>query len=273
MSAFEPDESLGGDPADDVAQLWRNRADSPPEPDDAGRVKLYELQRFSGGGYMRHLGRMAAAACALALGGPWVAPTGAVAHEATRTAPATTAPAGGSSHGSVTAAQPALWRTYDMIVNLQNLPRTYTCDELWYEFHGILLQLGAWSYSINILPYHCSPTPSGDMKSPDVQVRFQLPFFLHGPAAKYASAKAVERTIRLVPGEPKTLHPSDCELMQQISATLLSSIQVRLDQQHFDCSGAPQRAAAFKVAVTLPVAVAALNGAPGAPPSAGRAPR
>jgi len=160
-----------------------------------------------------------------------------------------------------------------MIVNLQNLPRTYTCDELWYEFHGILLQLGAWSYSINILPYHCSPTPSGDMKSPDVQVRFQLPFFLEGPATKYASAKAVERTVRLSPGEPKTLHPSDCALMQQISQTLLASLPVRIDQSRFDCSAAPRRAAAFAVAVTLPVAVGALNGAPAAASNGGRAPR
>jgi hypothetical protein len=209
---------------------------------------------------MRHLGIVAAVVCALALGGPCFAATAA-------------APAGDASHGSTTAAQPALWRTYDMIVNLQKLPRTYTCDELWYEFHGILLQLGAWSYSINILPYHCSPTPSGDMKSPDVQVHFQLPFFLQGAAAKYASAKAVERTIRLLPGEPQTLHPGDCELMQQISQTLLASLPVRLDQQRFDCSAAARRAAAFKVTVTLPVAVSAVNGAPAGAPNAGPAPR
>jgi hypothetical protein len=220
---------------------------------------------------MRHLGGVAAAVCALVLGGPWMTITRAVAHGMPRTAAA--APAADAARGGATAAQPALWRTYDMIVNLQKLPRTYTCDELWYEFHGILLQLGAWSYSINILPYHCSPTPSGDMKSPDVQVHFQLPFFLQGPAAKYATAKAVERTIRLSPGEPKTLHPADCELMQQISQTLLASLPVRLDQQRFDCSAAPRRAAGFKVAVTLPVTVVALNGVPGAAPSAGRAPR
>lgn len=221
---------------------------------------------------MRRLGGMAAVACALAFLGPGVAGIGAMAHGVTAARPAAAPPASDGSHGGATAGQPALWRTYDMIVNLQNLPRTYTCDELWYEFHGILLQLGAWSYSINVLPYHCSPTPSGDMKSPDVQVHFQLPFFLQGPAAKNATAKAIERTIRLSPGEPRTLHPTDCELMQQISQTLLASLPVQVDQQHFDCAAAPRRAAAFKVAVTLPVAVAALNGAPAAAPNAGRAP-
>src|SRR5581483_8944536 len=124
----------------------------------------------------RHGYVMAAAACAFGLLG--------------------LSPAADADPAHAAAGQPALWRTYDMIVNFQNLPRTYTCDELWYEFHGILLQLGAWPYSVSILPYHCSPTPSGDMKSPDVQVRFQLPFFLQGPAAKNATAKAIERTVR-----------------------------------------------------------------------------
>ena len=193
---------------------------------------------------MRHLGGIAAAGCALALGGLW-ATTGAAANGAGSSAPAT-------------AAKPALWRTYDMILNFENLPRTYTCDQLWYELRGIVLQLGAWPYSINILPYDCSPTPSGDMKSPNVQVGFQLPFFLQGPAAKSAPAKAIERTIRLAPGDPKTLHSSDCHLMQQISQTLLASLPVlHVDEEHFECSAPSRRAANFNVTVTLPVAVKA----------------
>ena len=191
---------------------------------------------------MRRMCAITALGCLLAFGGPW-AIRSATAHAAT---PGAT---------EATAAKPALWRTYDMIINLRNLPRTYTCDQLWYELHGILLQLGAWPYSINILPYHCSPKPSGILRSPDVQVGFQLPFFLQGAAAKSAPAKAVERTIRLSPGEPDTLHPADCQLMQQISQTLLASLPVRVDGQHFDCSGPPRRAANFDVTVTLPVAV------------------
>lgn len=184
---------------------------------------------------------VAAAACTLALLGSW-----AVAH------------AGAAATGAAptrAAGLPALWRTYDMIVNFQNLPRTYTCDQLWYAFHGILKQLGAWPYSISILPYHCSPSPSGDLKSPDVEVRFQLPIFLHGAAAAHAPAKAVERTVRLAPGEPKVLQTSDCQLLQQIEQTMLSSIQAHVEQAHFDCAGPPRRAAHFSVAVSLPMAV------------------
>jgi hypothetical protein len=209
---------------------------------------------------MRHLGSMAVAACALALGAQWPLISSAAARGGGTAAPAeavghAAAARGDGSHGSAAAPRPALWRTFNMIVNLQNLPRTYTCNELWYEFHGILQRLGAWPYSINILPYNCSPTASGYMKSPDVQVGFQLPFFLQGAAAKGAPAQAVERTIRLSPGEPQTLHGADCRLMQQISQTLLASLPVRVDEQHFDCPAPPPRGANFTVTLTLPMAV------------------
>jgi hypothetical protein len=193
---------------------------------------------------MRHLGGIAAAGCALAVGGLW-AITGTPANATARHVP----------HGRATVVRPALWRTYDLIVNLQNLPRTYTCDQLWYEFRGILMRLGAWPYSINILPYDCSPSPRGYMKSPNVQARFQLPIFLQAAAAKWAPAKATERTIRLSPGEPKTLHSSDCQLMQQISQTMLASIPVRIDAEHFDCSAPLRRPANFSVTLSLPMAV------------------
>jgi hypothetical protein len=164
--------------------------------------------------------------------------------------------------------RPALWRTYDIIVNLQNLPRTYTCDQLWYEFHGLLLRLGAWPYSLNILPYDCSPTPSGLLKSPNVEVRFQLPIFLTGVAVKSAPAEAFEGTVRLAPGEPKTLHASDCQLLQQIDQTLLASITAHIDAEQFDCSGSPRQRADFNVKLTLPMAVKMPAAASGATTSA-----
>jgi hypothetical protein len=209
---------------------------------------------------MRRLGSAAVAACALALAAQWPASSDAAAHGA------------GPGASASAAARPALWRTFNMIVNLQNLPRTYTCNQLWYELHGILQRLGAWPYSINILPYDCSPTPSGYMRSPNVQVGFQLPFFLQGVAAKTAPAKAVERTIRLSPGEPQTLHASDCQLMQQISETMLASLPVQVDEQRFDCSAPPPRGAEFDVTVTLPMAVRMPGVTPAAASSAVRVP-
>ncbi len=171
------------------------------------------------------------------------------------------------ANGAGTAsAQPALWRTYDMLVNFQNLPRTYTCDQLWYEFHGILLRLGAPLAGINILPYNCSPSPGGDMRSPNVEARFQLPFILQ-PGLKGAPFTAVELTLRLSPGEPKTLHASDCELFQQIDQTLLASLPVKVHAAHFDCSAPPPRSGDFAVTLTLPVDTAVAATLAGSGPS------
>jgi hypothetical protein len=189
---------------------------------------------FFGGSMRRWLGVIVAA-----LGAPGFIGTTAAASAVPKSAPA---------------GRPALWRTYDMIVNLQNLPRTYTCNQLWYEFHGILLRLGAWPYSIDILPYRCSPTPSGYLRSPNVEIRFQLPIFLHG-AVKSAPSQAIERSVRLSPGEPKTLQTSDCQLLQQIEQMMLTSIEARVVADHFDCAAPAPRGVDFHVTLSLPMAV------------------
>lgn len=187
----------------------------------------------------------AVAVCALALGSViGTTPAGAAPTEHARTS-------GDAAHTNAATVQPALWRTYDMLVNFHNLPRTYTCDELWYEFHGILLRLGAPAVGISILPYNCSPSPSGDLKSPNVQVRFVLPFMLQ-PGLR-GLFTAVDRSVRLAPGEPKTLHASDCQLFQQIDQTLLASLPVKVNDAHFDCSAPPPRSGEFAVTLTLPV--------------------
>lgn len=196
----------------------------------------------------------AAAAATCLLGVVCVcAMTGARAAPAAPTEPPQ--PVRNQTPGSAAAGRPALWRTYDMIINFHNLSRTYTCNQLWSAFHGILLRLGAWPYGINILPYQCSPAPNGDMKSPNVEVRFQMPIFLQGVAVKSAPAQAIEGTIRLAPGEPKTLQDSDCQLLQQIDQTMLASMPVRIDAEHFDCAAAPPRAEKFSVTVSLPMGV------------------
>jgi hypothetical protein len=203
-------------------------------------------KRFFGGAMRRAVHAGAAVLCLLACAGPGGA--GAVAASA------------GAGHGGAPArasvARPAIWRTYDMIVSFQKLPRTYTCDQLWYEFRGILLRFGAPGAGINILPYDCSPTPSGDLKSPHVEVRFQLPFVLQ-PGITGAPIQAVERAVTLSPGQPKTLQPSDCQLLEQISQTMLASMPVKVEATRFHCSAGPRRAGRFAVTVLVPAVAGA----------------
>lgn len=206
----------------------------------------------------RHLTAIVAAGV-LAFGG---------AAAATPRAQAAHAPAAAPAHGGIAAARPAIWRTYDLIVDFQSLPRTYTCDQLWYEFRGILLRFGAPPAGIDILPYDCSPTPQGDLRSPHVEARFQLPFLLQ-PGVTGAPIHAVEGTVRLSPGKPKTLHASDCQLLKQIRQTMLASMPVKVDAAHFDCAAPAPRSGRFWVTLRLPV----LAPPPARAPSGAAAPR
>lgn len=133
------------------------------------------------------------------------------------------------------AGRAAVWRTYELIVDLQKLPRTYTCDQLWYVFRGVLLRLAVPPDSVNILPYRCSRTSSGDLRSPRVQLSFRMPSVLQGPAVKWAQLRAVSRTITLRPGEPKRLKPQDCRLLRQIRETLLTSLPVKVVSSDLRC--------------------------------------
>lgn len=133
------------------------------------------------------------------------------------------------------AARPAVWRTYDMVVDLQHLSRSYTCDQLWYVFHGILLRLAVPIESLNVLPYRCSRSPSGDMRSPHVQLSFRMPAVVHGAAVKWAQLSAVSRLITIRPGEPKRLKPTDCRLLRQITQALLESLPVKVIRSDLRC--------------------------------------
>ncbi len=147
-------------------------------------------------------------------------------------------------------AQPAIWRTYDLVVDLDNLSRTYTCDQLWYVFDGILLRLGVPIDSLNVLPYECSRSPSGNLRSPRVQVSFRMPHVVHGQAVKWAQLSAVRRLVVIRPGEPKHLKPTDCRLLRQIRQTLLDSLPVQVVRSRLGCRpGRP-----FSVAVRVWVA-------------------
>ena len=157
------------------------------------------------------------------------------------------------------ATTPAEWRTYAVLVDFTELPKTYSCDELWYKFRDVLLKLGARAY-MTITPYHCGVRGGGEARSPQVEVKFQLPQPLHGDAVRYAEISAADHTIELAPGSPRSLGPDDCELVRQMQQGLLAALPVRVTSSAFRCTGAVE-----SFALTLDAVIAA-------PPSAGRPP-
>ncbi|MBS0389247.1 MAG: hypothetical protein JSR15_12285 [Proteobacteria bacterium] len=124
--------------------------------------------------------------------------------------------------------QPAVWQPYDILVHLTRLPRPYSCDELWYKFRGVLVSLGAGRID-EVLPSECTST------SPDVHVQFLLPRLVHGAAAGDSAIEAAPGIVALEPGHPSHLVASDCQLVREISQSLLTDLPLKVQEAQFSC--------------------------------------
>jgi hypothetical protein len=142
---------------------------------------------------------------------------------------------GAASGAGAGVAGPAQWRSFNILVALRDLPRNYTCDDLWYRFHDLLLAIGARPVDPKILPYQCSNSPAVSERSPQVQLQFELPVGLTAAQARYADASAVRRRVRLAPGALKHMTDADCELLEQMDAGLLVALPVQVVSAPLDC--------------------------------------
>jgi hypothetical protein len=137
---------------------------------------------------------------------------------------------------------PAVWIPHDLVVSLHDLPKRYSCDELWYKFHDVLLALGARP-NMSILAYRCEATLGAQARSPNVELKFDLPREVQGSQKRWADVSVVSRTVRIAPGDPPSIDGQDCVLLSQIKSTLLDSLPVRVIASDLACQ-APQRARA-----------------------------
>ena len=144
--------------------------------------------------------------------------------------------------GPATAAQ---WMPHELIVSLNDLPRAYSCDDLWYRFHDVLVAIGARDW--RILTYDCRDAAAHPHASPKVELRFQLPAALSAADARFADFAATPATVRIAPGSPSSLTGDDCELMKQMTAGLLAALDLQA-QARFRCAAA---APAARFAITV----------------------
>lgn len=140
---------------------------------------------------------------------------------------------------------PAEWFNYDMLVDLRDLPRAYTCDELWYKFRAVLLTIGA-APNVDVTPLRC------DTRSPQVQVRFSLPHVLHGKFVRYSRIRAMPSTVELRPGYPTYLDALDCSFIAQVKDTMFQDLPIRMVNADLPCASSVAHPKAFSVTlVTL----------------------
>jgi hypothetical protein len=155
--------------------------------------------------------------------------------------------AGPAAHGPATA---AAWMPHQLIVNLNNLPRAYSCNDLWYRFHDVLQAIGA--RELRILTYDCRDAAAHAHGSPKVELRFQLPAALSGADARFADFAATAATVRFAPGSPSSLSGEDCELMKQMTAGLLEALDLHADAKFRCAAAAPAERFAVTVRALLP---------------------
>lgn len=128
----------------------------------------------------------------------------------------------------------ATWITRDVEINFQNLPKTYSCDALWYKLRGVLLAIGARQY-MSIMPYDCGKGAAHDGRWPTVDLRFQTLRILTGASAKWAETKAVRKAVELGPGLTQRLEPGDCNFLAQLQGTLFAYLKLQVVTQHLEC--------------------------------------
>lgn len=133
----------------------------------------------------------------------------------------------GTTGSHLPAGPTAQWRSWDLYVELQDLPRGYTCTELWYRFRDVLMAIGARQYP-QIDTYRCDRTAASSSRLPSVQVQFQLPDPLPQAQARYADVAVERSTIRLAPGKLASFTDGDCELLKQIDEKLLVALPVHV---------------------------------------------
>ena len=155
------------------------------------------------------------------------------------------------------ASEPATWVQYNLLVDLQHLPKHYSCNDLWYRFRDVLWSIGARRIS-EILVYDCDRATRAD--APRVHLAFSLPQPAQGAQAKQATLRGTPASVELRPGQPKSFDESDCALLGQINATLLAALPVRVSAHGLDCSAAAGRHPPFGLTVQALVPTTAGSG-------------
>jgi hypothetical protein len=142
------------------------------------------------------------------------------------------------------ASQPATWAEHDINLNLYNLPRSYSCDDLRQKFRDVLLVLGA-SQDTNVLASRCEP----GSRSPRVRVRFSIPEISESTAKGRSAVEASAALVRLEAGHPASLEATDCELLRQIKDGLLAPIANQVASFNLACSAPASKRARFNLSV------------------------
>jgi hypothetical protein len=107
---------------------------------------------------------------------------------------------------------------------LDNLPRSYSCNELYYKFRDVLLTLGARP-GMQIHAYGCTGIGEATAKqTPHVELTYEVPKAAPPGTLSKSTFKAVVKTVEVGPGTPKSITSADCVLLDDMRQSVIKSL-------------------------------------------------
>ena len=169
----------------------------------------------------------------------------------------------GASEASTPVPQRAYWALHDEIDYLDNLPRTYSCDELYYKYRDVLLRLGARS-DMTIYTYGCIGSKGAAADRPHVDLTYMIPQPVPPQLNSNSALRARLETIEIGAGNPKVLSESDCTLMDDMRQTVLSSFSKDIEVRGSRCGQGARQSEPYTLFVQtmIPIAQPTVSAAP-----------
>jgi hypothetical protein len=169
----------------------------------------------------------------------------------------------GASQASTPPPQRAYWAPHDEIDYLDNLPRTYSCDELYYKYRAVLLRLGARP-DMTIYTYGCSGSKGAAADRPHVDLTYTIAEPIPPQFNSNSTLRARPETVEIGAGNPKVLSQSDCTLMDDMRQTVLSSFSKDIEVRGSRCGQGRRRSEPYRLFVQtmIPIAQSAAAAAP-----------
>jgi hypothetical protein len=142
----------------------------------------------------------------------------------------------------------AVWAEHDLTIELEHLPKAYSCNDLTQKIHDVLHAIGARP-DIRIFVSRCEDGVDTRLVAPRAHVIFSIPFEVDGQLADFFDTLAIERTVRVEAGDPASIDFSDCELLRQLRLTLLDSVSMSVQPSHLVCGSTAPRQTPFSLSI------------------------
>jgi hypothetical protein len=156
--------------------------------------------------------------------------------------------AAGASTAAVPVPHNAVWAEHDLRLELQHLPRIYSCEDLSNKIHDVLQTVGARA-DMRISVNRCASGIDTRLVAPRAHVVFSLPLVVRGHLAWSAEFYARERTVRIEPGNPPSVDYSDCELLRQLELNLLLPASLSIEPANLTCQRLATQHAHFSLSI------------------------